>query len=174
MLNRFAFAAKYWGDGAVVCRAKEGCAGPCVQQEFGRFDTWTQANAFAARLNEGLEIHPTEAKQIITSAALEASDAMRAVDPTVGACIHRDALAEGKALQVQFTIAELELAMTFCRIARCKTWLQSERMFRNARNALFDGMHFVCESPLADADVEAIKERLATLRAALEDSLAQR
>ncbi len=46
MQGRFAFTAKYWGAAAVVCRATEDSPGPSVQQEFGRFETWTQANAF--------------------------------------------------------------------------------------------------------------------------------
>ncbi len=56
MEERIAFAARYWGDKAVVCRSSEDCPGPVVDQEFGEFETWTQANMFAARLNEGLEI----------------------------------------------------------------------------------------------------------------------
>ena len=74
MQERIAFTAKYWGDKAVVCRSSEDCPGPAVDQEFGEFETWTQANAFAGRLNEGLEIPPAEAEQIITSSILRTSE----------------------------------------------------------------------------------------------------
>jgi len=49
---------------------RHGCGGAVRQkiapvrswkQEFGEFATWTQANAFATRLNAGLEIDPSEA-----------------------------------------------------------------------------------------------------------------
>jgi hypothetical protein len=53
---------------AVVCRAIEDCAGPILDPEFGLFDSWTHAHAFAAKLNEGLELDPVGARQIITSA----------------------------------------------------------------------------------------------------------
>ncbi|HEY6269778.1 MAG TPA: hypothetical protein VIX11_15875 [Candidatus Acidoferrum sp.] len=77
MQERIAFTAKYWGDKAVVCRSSEDCPGPAVDQEFGEFETWTQANAFAGRLNEGLEIPPAEAEQIITSSILRTSGLLR-------------------------------------------------------------------------------------------------
>jgi len=68
--SRLAFTAEFWGDAAVVCRAIENRAGLVVYPEFGLFDTWTHANAFAAKLNEGLELDPVEARQIITSSML--------------------------------------------------------------------------------------------------------
>ena len=69
MRDRFAFTAKYWGDTAVVCRSTEDRPGPIVEQEFGEFRTWTQANAFATRLNAGLEIDPGQAGKILISSS---------------------------------------------------------------------------------------------------------
>jgi hypothetical protein len=60
----------------VVCRAKDNCPGPVVDQEFGQLQTWTQANAFAARLNEGLEIDTIEAEQIVTGSILRTRDVL--------------------------------------------------------------------------------------------------
>ena len=48
---RFAFAARFWGDGAVVCRAVEDRPGPVVEQQFGEYQTWTQAQACATKLD---------------------------------------------------------------------------------------------------------------------------
>jgi len=43
----------------------------------------------------------------------------------------------GRALGLQFMLAELELAVTFCRIVRSKR-ANTDRLLKNARNALFD------------------------------------
>jgi hypothetical protein len=55
--------------------------------------------------------------------------------------------------------------------------LQAKRkqrsLLRNARNALFDAMHFVCRLELADCELEAITGELARLHAAFEESLAE-
>lgn len=67
---RFAFTAQFWGDRAVVCRAVEDRPGPVVEQQFGEFKTWTQAHACASKLNEGLNLDPLEARQIVTSSLL--------------------------------------------------------------------------------------------------------
>ena len=171
--GRFAFTAKYWGDAAVVCRATEDRRGPSVQQEFGRFETWTQANAFATRLNEGLEIDPTEADQIITSSILGANEVLRVATFPSRA---RDGFywrIAGSSLRVEFMLAKLDLAVTFCRIARCGPSQHANRLLRDARNALFDGMHFVCRSKLAPCDLEAITERLEKLQTAFEESSPQ-
>jgi len=173
MQGRFAFMAKYWGDTAVVCRATEGHPGPVVEQQFGQFKTWTQANYFASRLNEGLEIHHHQAEQIITSSTLEASYLLRMGEPLAGARDPRGVLLDGKSLRVQLILAELDLAVTFCRILSSKRSRYEKRMLRNARNALFDAMHFVCESQLPVSDLQAINERLMSLQGAFKESLPQ-
>jgi len=70
---RFAFTAQYWGHGAAVCRAVENSPGPVVEAQFGEFKTWTQANDFAAKLNEGLDLDPVEVRRIATSYRLRPS-----------------------------------------------------------------------------------------------------
>jgi hypothetical protein len=70
MKERLAFTANFLGDAAVVCRAIEDRPGPIADLAFGRFETWTQAQAFARRLNEDLKLDPAEARQIVTSAIL--------------------------------------------------------------------------------------------------------
>lgn len=70
MDERFAFAAQFWGDGAVVCRAVEDRPGPVVEQQFGEFPTWTQAHDCACKLNEGLDLDPLDVRRIVTSSLL--------------------------------------------------------------------------------------------------------
>jgi hypothetical protein len=164
--------SQYWGEKAAVRRSSEDRPGPTMDQEFGEFETWPQANMFAARLNEGLEIPRAEAEQIITGSILRTGELLRTVEspgpfgePLRGEAIER-------ALRLQFMLAELELRVTFCRIARSKPSENTDRLLGNARNALFDAMRFVCHSELADCEVEAITGKLAKLHAAFEESLA--
>jgi hypothetical protein len=171
--GRFAFTAKHWGDAAVVCRAVEERAGPLVEQEFGQFESWTQANQFAARLNEGLEIHPTEAKQIVTSSILGTSELLREADFPACDCDQPRGPVARRSLHVQFILAELDLAAAFCRLVRCKPRQHTERMLRNARKALFNAMHYVVHSGLAGCDLQEITASLKRLRAALEECCPQ-
>ncbi len=53
MSGRVAFTAEFWGDSAVICRATDDQPGPAVVQEFGEFESWTQAQTFAQHLNQG-------------------------------------------------------------------------------------------------------------------------
>jgi hypothetical protein len=173
MQDRFAFTAKYWGDRAVVCRSVEDRPGPIVEQEFGEFETWTQANVFAARLNEGLEITPTEAEQLLTSSISRTGELLREAGlPDLAGQQVRFLMAR-RPLCVQFMLAELDLAVTFCRIVRSKPSRHTKRLLRNARNALFNAMHYVVHSELAARDREAITERLKSLQAAFEESSPQ-
>lgn len=71
-------------------------------------------------------------------------------------------------------LAELELAVTFCRIVRSKPSENTDRLLRNARNASFDAMHFVCRSELADCELEAITGKLGRLHAAFEECSPER
>lgn len=115
MPAQLAFTAGFWGRAAVVCRAVENRAGPLVDQQLGPFMSRTQAHAFATRLNEGLELAPSEARQI-----------------AIGA------------------------------------------MLRNARNALFNAMHYVVNAELAAGDLLAITAKLHGLHAALRESDSRR
>jgi hypothetical protein len=172
MQKRLAFTAKYWGEKAVVCHSSEDRAGPVVDQEFGEFETWTQAKMFAAKLNEGLETPYTDAEQIVSSSILRTSELLSEGDlPGVAGEPRRTPDVHGS-LRLQLMMAELELAVTFCRIVQSKPSEHTERLLRNARNTLFDAMHFVCHSELAGSELDAITRRLGELHAALEESLA--
>jgi hypothetical protein len=70
-------------------------------------------------------------------------------------------------LRAQFALAELELGLTFCRLVASNPNRPSDRLLRNARNALFNAMHSVVYSELADSHVKLITERMACLVEAL-------
>jgi hypothetical protein len=172
MQDRFAFTAKYRGQAAMVCRALENRPGPIVDQEFGLFETWTQANTFATRLNQGVEIHPTEAERIVTGSILRSGDVVRAVDYDPGdpLCGAR----AGRSIRVEFLLAELALAATSCGLVPCKPTKYTERLLRNARNAHFNAMHYMIHSKLSSRDVQAITARLQRLQAAFRKTCSRR
>lgn len=115
-----AFTAEYWGKRAVVCRAVDGSTGCSVIQEFGSFPTWTEARNFAEKLNEGLGLSPADAHEIVTAAQLAASHLPQA--PVRQTCF-RDrspVLMKARALQTRCISSQLQLARTYCRLARSR------------------------------------------------------
>ena len=68
--QRFAFTAVIGERGAMVARVVADTAGFCPQEEYGCFETWTEAQDFAAVLNQTHEIDPVEAQYIVVSASL--------------------------------------------------------------------------------------------------------
>jgi hypothetical protein len=68
--QRFAFSAVITESGAVVVRVLADTSVFRPQQEYGCFETWTQAQDFASVLNQTYGIDPIEAQQIIVSASL--------------------------------------------------------------------------------------------------------
>jgi len=167
MSERFAFTAKYWGHRAVVCRADEDRPGPVVVQEFGQFESWTMANVFARRLNEGLDLDPVEANRIVICSELLTSELMSAVQSAEAVSDQRSGQSTENFLRAQFALAELELGLTFCRLVASNRNRPSDRLLRNARTALFNAMHSVLYSELAASHVKLITERMACLVEAL-------
>ena len=73
----FAFAARGTRDGAVVVRVSRNSPRVRPLEEYGHFETWTQAQVFAGLLNRELGIDPVEARCIVISASLAASAATK-------------------------------------------------------------------------------------------------
>jgi len=71
--QRSAFAAVATEDGAVVVRVLKDKSGTWPQKEYGRFETWTQAQGFASMLNQRYGLDPIEAQHIVVSASLAAA-----------------------------------------------------------------------------------------------------
>jgi hypothetical protein len=72
MQRRAAFAAITIQEGAMVVRVLADTSDVWPQQEYGCFETWTQAQVFASMLNEKYGVDPVEARQIVVSASLAA------------------------------------------------------------------------------------------------------
>ncbi|HKW65179.1 MAG TPA: hypothetical protein VJN89_21675 [Candidatus Acidoferrum sp.] len=165
MEARFAFTAQYWGNSAVVCRAIEDRPGPIVEPQFGEFQSWTQAQNFAAKLNEGLDLAPFEVRRIVTSSLLAA------------ACVLKETLkcrqlwnnmrSETRATQLRFVLAGLTLALTFCRSASLLS-NPSRRALLNARETFHHASRFLNLHGAESRELQEIAARTRTLDAALQ------
>src|SRR5215471_8986409 len=153
MEHRFAFTAQFWGDGAVVCRAVEGCPGPVVEQQFGEFRSWTQAQNFAAKLNEGLDLDLLVARRIVTSSILATACVVQeALNSTSWQSSSTEAAA--RAAQLQCVLAELALALTMCRSASYLSETSARRVLLHTRRVLNDSTHFL---RVHDGDYDQLK-----------------
>jgi hypothetical protein len=68
--ERFAFTAAITESGAEVVRVVADTSALWPQQEYGCFETWTEAQDFATVLNQTYGIDPIEAQHIVVSANL--------------------------------------------------------------------------------------------------------
>lgn len=156
---RFAFAAEFWGEGAVVCLAREDSPGPIVDQQFGMFDTWTHANAFANSLNEGLEISLEDAQRIVTSAQLARAELLGEweADPVVEPQpVEAEALRRGTTV----LISQLATAKMCCQAAKMfRLQQRRDRMTKMAHDALDRVEKMVYRFRLDPADAQLITRR---------------
>lgn len=67
---RSAFVAVNAENGAFVARVREDTSQVWPQKEYGRFETWTQAQGFAAILNQRYGLDVIEVQHIVVSAGL--------------------------------------------------------------------------------------------------------
>ncbi len=160
MEPRFAFTAQYWGSGGVVCRAVEDRPGPIVEQQFGQFPTWTQANACAGKLNEGLGLDFCDVRQIVTSSFLATACVLQAAIATNRSWINSPVRHATRAAHMSFLLAELSLALTFCRAARQLATDNTGRLLRHVQNAIVHARQFMA---LFDGDARELKDISASL-----------
>lgn len=168
MHSRLAFTARPWGDSAVVCRTLEDRPGPSVVQEFGSFPTWTQANAFAHRLNEGLELDRAEARQIVTGSEILVSNLLPSVFPERPSPF-AFARVEAARLCAEVILVELNVALAICRLLRTEPKLVSPHVLRTTHKALFNAVHFLLRSDLTTRELEYITAALSALHEVLQE-----
>ena len=118
-------------------------------------------------IERGLDLDPIEANRIIICSELLTNELMSAVQSIEAVSDQLNGRSTEQFLRAQFALAELELALTFCRLVASNPNRPSDRLLRNARKALFNAMHSVVYSELADSHVKLITERMASLVEAL-------
>ena len=169
MPERFAFTAQYWGGcGAVICRAIEDRPGPVVEQQFGEFNTWTQAHNFASKLNEGLDLAPHEVRQVVTSSFLATArvihEALNSNNLWIGSSVERHA----REAQLRFVILELEFAMTLCRTVSLLSESASLCTFNRAKRALRHTQRFLMSFDGNYGELQEILQHAEALQKALQ------
>jgi hypothetical protein len=167
MQPRLAFTADFWGKSAVLCRALEDCPGPIVDQQFGAFDSWTQANAYAEKLNEGLELDASDARRIVISAMLARDVVLRVaaypeVQGTTSLCV-----AASRAARMELLLEELRLAVTLCGSVRESTTLTTDRLAPVVSKVLFNCASFASRCPLSPRQLQEIAAGVEALGFAL-------
>lgn len=148
----------------MVCRALENWPGPIVDQQFGIFESWSQGNSFAAKLNAGLDLTPSNSRQIVTSATLSAASVLRA---PVADRIRRRApvLVAAEQLQGRSLLAQLDLAATFCELCEGRSPdLLSCRTIRIIQNAFDHAFVLVAQCRQRNYDLDQVSIKLEVLR----------
>jgi len=168
MEPRFAFTAQFWGNGGVVCRAVEDRPGSVVEQQFGQFPTWTQANDCACKLNEGLGLDTFDVRQIVTSSFLATAYVLQAALAANRSWINSPVRLATRAAHRSFLLAELSLALTFCRSARQLATENTGHLLRHVHNAVVHARRFMALFGGDARELEDVSASLAALGAALQ------
>jgi hypothetical protein len=166
MEPRFAFTAQYWGNSGVVCRAVEDRPGPVVEQQFGPFPTWTQANECACKLNEGLALDPCDVRQIVTSSFLATAYVLEAALAS-NWFLTNSLKSATRSAHARFVLAELSLALTFCRSVRQLASNNTGRLLRNIEDAILHARQFMALFNGDSRELKDISACLTTLGTAL-------
>ncbi|HKW65180.1 MAG TPA: hypothetical protein VJN89_21680 [Candidatus Acidoferrum sp.] len=168
----FAFTAQFWGDGAVVCRAIRDRPGPVVEQQFGEFRTWTQAQNFASKLNEGLDLDPLEARNIVVSSLLATACVVQQAFDSRHSWRGSPVELKARAAQLRCILSELGLAVTLCRSAANLPDGPAQRNLLNAQKILRHSAHFITVFDGDDCpELKEIASRTQELDATLQRSL---
>jgi len=168
MHPRIAFTAEFWNSRAVVCRVVENRIGASVMQEFGLFDTWTEANQFANKLNEGLGLGQEEAREIVTAAQLAVIDHLSVAVRKDSFWDRAPVISRANSLQVRFLFAHLQLARTFCQLARCnEADSRSASLVGRAMQALDSALAFLPRLRVRQAEIEELHMQFESLKAEL-------
>lgn len=173
MDGTFAFTAQFWGDSAVVCRAVKDQPGPVVEQQFGEFKSWTQAQNFAAKLNEGLNLEPLEVRRIVTSSLLASAcvvhEALNSRDSWKGSSIEF----ASRVAQLRCMLSELGLALTLCRSAALVPGGPAPRVLANVQKILRHSAHFIKTFDGEDCgELKEIASRASALNVAFQQASA--
>lgn len=164
---RFAFTAQYWGNGAVVCRAMEDRPGPVVEQQFGEFPTWTQAQNCATKLNDGLDLDPLDVRQIVTSAFLATASVIQEALDSSHAWTGSEMERKVRAAQLRFVLSQLSFAITLCRTVSLLSESAQLSVLTNVRNIIQLTNRFL---PFFESDYQQL-ETVAQGAQALQDAL---
>ena len=165
----FAFAAQYWGDGAVVCRAVFDRPGPVVEQQFGEFKSWTQAQNFATELNEGLNLDPLTVRHIVTSSFLATACVVQEALNSSSSWNSNPVESAARTAELRCVLAELAFALTLCHSASYLDATSARRALSHARRALDNSTRFLKTHDGDYDQLKGIAARAVTLNSAVQE-----
>jgi len=146
-----------------------------TDQEFGTFLSFTQANEFAQRLNEGLGLSPSETRAIVTEAMLTAHALIGECESLLQMAreLRHRRLGHHRQPELGWVLTLLELGVTYCNTACTRRYVPKEPLLQHAREALAHAMTTMGRFEFSMGGAEQIKAGIEELRTALEECTAQ-
>jgi hypothetical protein len=125
------------------------------------------------RLNEGLGLTPPQARAIVTDAPLAAEELIRKCDSLLQTAreLRRRYDYPHHQVELECVLIQLELGMTFCRVACTGHDARKERLLRNTRRALSHAIAAVGKFEFSMQGVEEISAGINRLQSALEECI---
>ena len=171
MRAQVAFTAILSGKEGVVARAVVGLPGLASDPQFARFPSFTQANEFAQRLNEGLGLTPSQARTIVTDVMVKAQALISECDSLVQMAreLRLRSRHRYRHPELEWVLTLLEVGVTFCNTACIRRDVRKERFIQNARKALSNAMTTMGKFDFSINGVDEIKAGIDGLQNALEE-----
>ena len=167
-----AFTAIFAGCGdAVVARAVVGLPGLTVDERFGSFPTWTQANERARQLNEGLGLTQSQVRAIVIEVRLKAEALILECESLLETASQLQKRERRRHYKPEHDalLAQLELGVTFCQVACTCHNVQKERLLKQARNTLSYAMSALGKFEFSIDGVNQIETRIERLKSTLDE-----
>lgn len=169
MGSQVAFTAILSGNEGIVAKAVVGLPGLASDPEFATFPSFTQANEFAQRLNEGLGLTPSQARTIVTDVMVKAQALISECDSLVQMARELRSRHSYRHPELEWVLTLLEIGVTFCNTACIRRDVRKERSIQNARKALSNAMTTMGKFDFSIHSVDEIKAGIDGLQNALEE-----
>ena len=172
---QLAFTAAFARKRPILARAVIGLPGLATDQEFGPFPTFTQANEFAQRLNEGLGLSPSETRAIVNEAILTAQALIGECESLLQMAreLRERRPSHHRQVELGWVLTLLELGVTYCNTACTRRFVPKEPLLQHARQAISHAMTAMSRFEFSMGGAEQIKAGIAELQTALEECAAQ-
>src|SRR5262249_54794248 len=118
------------------------------------FRSWTQAQNFASKLNEGLDLDSLTARCIVTSSILATACVVQEAFNFRSSWASSTIGAAARSAQLQWVLAELALALIMCRSASYLSETSARCVLLHTRRVLNDSTHFL---RVYDGDYDQLK-----------------
>jgi hypothetical protein len=171
MAAQFAFTALLSRNEALLAKAVVGLPGLTVDNRFGTFRTWTQANERARQLNQRLGLTPSQGRAIVTEVLLEAQSLILECDSLME--MARQLRQGQRHPGLGCVLAQLELGVTFCYVACTRHNVRKDQLLQDARKVLRNALRAIDKFEFSLDDVKLINAGINHLQRALDENALQ-